>query len=58
MLRAAHNYKRIYDQYNFDWDPEPGSVQYKIDQRIKRVRGVPLLLSCCTCLHRGFVMLV
>lgn len=37
MLRVAHNYKRLYEMYNFDYDPEPGSVQYKIDQRIKRV---------------------
>lgn len=33
----AHNYAAIYRMYNFDWDPEPGTVQYKIDQRIRRV---------------------
>ena len=38
MLRHANNYKRIYEMYNFDFDPEPGTAQYKVDQRIKRVR--------------------
>eukprot|EP00955_Chlamydomonas_euryale_P105777 365661-Chlamydomonas_euryale.AAC.62 len=36
MLRVAHNHQRVYDMYNFDFDPEPGTVQYAIDQRIKR----------------------
>mmetsp|Transcript_15921 Transcript_15921/g.34385 ORF Transcript_15921/g.34385 Transcript_15921/m.34385 type:complete len:916 (+) Transcript_15921:178-2925(+) len=36
MVRVAKNYQHIYEMYNFDYDPEPGSVQYKIDQRIKR----------------------
>ena len=40
MLSVANNYKHIYEMYNFDFDPEPGSVQYKVDQRIKRVRSV------------------
>ncbi len=44
MLRVANNYQRIYDMYNFDFDPEPGTVQYKIDQRIKRVREAGV---CC-----------
>lgn len=39
MVAVAKNYAHIYSMYNFDWDPEPGSVQYKIDQRIKRVRS-------------------
>jgi hypothetical protein len=43
MLRAAHNYAHIYSLYNFDYDPEPGSVQWKIDQRIKRVGAQ----ECC-----------
>ncbi len=38
MLAVAKNYQRIYEMYNFDYDPEPGSVQHKIDQRILRVR--------------------
>ena len=42
MLSVANNYKHIYEMYNFDFDPEPGSVQYKVDQRIKRVRSVGL----------------
>ncbi len=37
MLGVANNYKHIYEMYNFDFDPEPGSAQYKVDQRIKRV---------------------
>jgi hypothetical protein len=41
MAKVAQNYAAIYRKYNFDWDPEPGSIQYKIDQRIRRVR-----LSC------------
>jgi len=39
MMRFVQNYAHIYSMYNFDYDPEPGSVQYKIDQRIKRVRS-------------------
>ncbi len=42
MLRAAKNYAHIYSLYNFDYDPEPGSVQWKIDQRIKRVGALSL----------------
>ena len=38
MIKVAKNYKHIYDMYNFDWDPEPGSVQYKIDARIARAQ--------------------
>ncbi|KXZ49183.1 hypothetical protein GPECTOR_22g773 [Gonium pectorale] len=38
MSRVAHNYAAIYRKYNFDWDPEPGTVQYKIDQRIRRAQ--------------------
>lgn len=36
MMRVAKNHKHIYDMYNFDWDPEPGSVNYVINQRIRR----------------------
>lgn len=36
MIRAAKNYSYIHSLYNFDYDPQPGSVQYNIDQRIKR----------------------
>ena len=39
MLGVAQNYKKIYEMYNFDFDPEPGSAQYIVDQRIKRVRA-------------------
>jgi len=39
MMRFVHNYAHIYSMYNFDFDPEPGSVQHKIDQRISRVGG-------------------
>jgi len=42
MLQVAHNYAHIHSLYNFDWDPEPGSVQYKIDQRIKRAQDLRL----------------
>ncbi|GFR52136.1 hypothetical protein Agub_g14651, partial [Astrephomene gubernaculifera] len=38
MAKVADNYTAIYEMYNFDWDPEPGSVQYKIDQRIRRAQ--------------------
>ncbi|PNW82944.1 hypothetical protein CHLRE_06g300550v5 [Chlamydomonas reinhardtii] len=38
MAKVAHNYAAIYRMYNFDWDPEPGTVQYKIDQRIRRAQ--------------------
>lgn len=37
MRAVAHSYAAVYRMYNFDWDPEPGTVQYKIDQRIRRV---------------------
>ena len=40
MLGVAQNYKKIYEMYNFDFDPEPGSAQYVVDQRIKRVSAV------------------
>jgi hypothetical protein len=36
MVRAAKNHSHIYRMYNFDWDPEPGSVEHMINQRIKR----------------------
>lgn len=39
MLQAAQNYAHIYSLYNFDYDPEPGTAQWRIDQRIKRVRA-------------------
>ncbi|EFJ49752.1 hypothetical protein VOLCADRAFT_104196 [Volvox carteri f. nagariensis] len=38
MSKVAHNYAAVYRMYNFDWDPEPGTVQYKIDQRIRRAQ--------------------
>jgi hypothetical protein len=38
MLAVAQNYQRIYEMYNFDYDPEPGSAQYIVEQRMKRVR--------------------
>jgi hypothetical protein len=28
--------------YNFDWDPEPGSAQWIVDQRVKRVQEINL----------------
>ncbi len=42
MARVAKNYQHVHDQYNFDWDPQPGSVQWKIDQRIKRAQELQL----------------
>jgi hypothetical protein len=36
MARVAKNHAHIFSMYNFDWDPEPGSVEYMINQRIKR----------------------
>ncbi|GFH14191.1 uncharacterized protein HaLaN_10204, partial [Haematococcus lacustris] len=36
MLVAAKNHEHIYSMYNFDYDPEPGSIQWHIDQRIAR----------------------
>ncbi len=42
LARVAQNYKHVYEMYNFDWDPEPGSVQYKIDQRIRRAQALQL----------------
>jgi hypothetical protein len=36
MMRVAKNHKHIYDMYNFDWDPEPGSIHHMINQRIRR----------------------
>lgn len=36
MMRVARNHKHVYDMYNFDWDPEPGSINWLINQRIKR----------------------
>ncbi|GLC49066.1 hypothetical protein PLESTB_000178800 [Pleodorina starrii] len=38
MSRVATNYAAVYRLYNFDWDPEPGTIQYKIDQRIRRAQ--------------------
>ncbi|MEW5318160.1 MAG: hypothetical protein WDW38_009405 [Sanguina aurantia] len=36
MTKVAANYQSLHNMYNFDWDPEPGSVQHMIDQRIIR----------------------
>jgi hypothetical protein len=36
MARVAKNHAHIFSMYNFDWDPQPGSVEYMINQRIKR----------------------
>lgn len=36
MARVAHNYKHVYNMYNFDYDPAPGSAQYLVDQRMRR----------------------
>eukprot|EP00775_Hariotina_reticulata_P009883 gene9883-10040_t len=36
MVRAAKNHAHIYRMYNFDWDPEPGSVEFILNQRIRR----------------------
>jgi len=38
LRRAAHNHALVYDQYNLDWDPEPGGAQYIVDQRVRRAR--------------------
>ncbi|GLI62117.1 hypothetical protein VaNZ11_004653 [Volvox africanus] len=40
MAKVAHNYAAVYRMYNFDWDPEPGTIQYKIDQRIRRAQDL------------------
>jgi hypothetical protein len=36
MARVAKNHSHIFSMYNFDWDPEPGTVEYMIHQRVKR----------------------
>jgi hypothetical protein len=36
MARVAKNHAHIFSMYNFDWDPEPGTVEYMINQRVKR----------------------
>ena len=36
MARVAHNHAAVYKAYNFDWDPEPGSVDAVINARIRR----------------------
>jgi hypothetical protein len=36
LARAAHNHRVVYERYNFDWDPEPGSAGHLINQRIRR----------------------
>lgn len=68
MNKVAHNYQTLHNMYNFDWDPEPGSVQHMIDQRIIRVSHhhkyaeSEWVLSAFqyrepgTCLHRHVVM--
>ena len=38
LRRAAHNHAVVYEQYNLDWDPEPGSAQYVVDQRVRRAQ--------------------
>jgi hypothetical protein len=38
LKRAAHNHALIFEQYNLDWDPEPGSAQYIVDQRVRRAK--------------------
>jgi hypothetical protein len=66
MLRVATNYQRLYDMYNFDFDPEPGSVQYRIDARIQvgaathlpstfRAPSTHLPCTCVCDLGRGSV---
>lgn len=42
MRRVAHNYEVVHSQYNFDYDPQPGSVQWTIDQRIRRAQELML----------------
>jgi len=37
LVRHAANYQRIYDMYNFDYDPPPGSNQYKAMEHIRQV---------------------
>lgn len=36
LLRVAKNYQHLHSLYNFDWDPQPGSDQWLVDQRILR----------------------
>ncbi|GAX76343.1 hypothetical protein CEUSTIGMA_g3789.t1 [Chlamydomonas eustigma] len=43
MLAVAQNYQRIYEMYNFDYDPEPGSAQYIVEQRIKRAQELKMI---------------
>jgi len=54
MMRVARNHKHVYDMYNFDWDPEPGSINWVINQRIKRgaeLQGKQMLriAGVCVC---------
>lgn len=37
MTLHAKNYQRIYDMYNFDYDPEPQSDLYKAYQNEEKV---------------------
>jgi hypothetical protein len=39
MAKVAQQYAKVYEMYNLEWDPAPGTPQYNIDQRIRRVRG-------------------
>lgn len=42
MIKVAENLEHVYNMYNFDWDPQPGSVQWRIDQRIQKAEELRL----------------
>jgi hypothetical protein len=39
---VAKNFKHVHDLYNFDYEPTPGTAQYKVDQRIRRAQELQL----------------
>ncbi len=38
----AKNFQHVHDMYNFDYDPTPGTAQYKVEQRIRRAQELQL----------------
>ena len=59
MINIAASYQKVHDMYNFDYDPQPGTALYEVDQRIKRVSMCACVCVCvcvravCWCVHAG-----
>ena len=50
MINIAASYQKVHDMYNFDYDPQPGTALYEVDQRIKRVSMCACVCVCvCVC---------